>query len=348
MTKNAVAKSWTFTAKGTLGNYNSWQLDGSNSVIATGTGFGDAPDVVVFDRFLGQADGETVDQNADVGTWRAGGNFSYNNRPPIITFDGRKGISHNDPAAGQGTTKFGLGIENLNYVRYTEFSKVGIPAGKTVPGSTVAETFPAVSSLKPFWHNGYGWNGSNGESDIVSWQHSGSGTFYNTGNNIEGSQINGFTTNWAWGKWNSIITIYQPDSPDIQAANGKSNFRLASENGTNVELHDPFACWKSLGDPLPLPLKFDRVGVFAWSGNGTHTDSQIVVTNYYLAIGDNSSKYILVANNSNLALITDFDVIAHDGWSDTRIDFSLSDVEQAIHTHWFIMDDQTILATGAL
>ncbi len=348
MTKNAVSKEWAFTDKGTLNNYNSWQPDGSNSFVATGTGFGVGPTVVMFDRFLGQADGETVNQNADVGSWRAAGNFSFNNRPPIITFDGRKGVSHNDPAAGQGNTRFGLGVENLDYVRFTEFCKAGVPAGKTFPGATVAETFPAVSSIKPNWHNGYGWNGSNGEIDIVTWQHSGSGTFYATGNNIEGHQINGLASAWEWDEWNSVLSIYQPDSPDIQGPNGKSNIRVVNSAGSYVELQDPFACWKSLGDPLPTPFKFDRVGVFAWSGNGTHTDSQFVMTSYYLAVGDNSSKYIALANNVDITLATDIDVICWDAWTDTRVDFTPSDAEIAAHTHWFIMDDQAILATGAL
>jgi hypothetical protein len=351
MAKDIQDQSWSFTATGTNDNYNSWQPNGTNYYTASAGGFGSAPMLAMFDRFKGQDDGEIINQEADVGTWRANGNFSFNNRPPVITFDGRKGVTHNDPASGQGATRYGLGIEGLDYTGAIEFYKLGVPSGKTFPGSTELETFPGVSSLKTTWHCGYGWNGSAGECDLVSLTHSGFGNFKKGGNNIEGHYVGGVGSAWEWNEWNSFLNIYIPDSIDVQGPNGVSNSYLWNSAGRYADERSPYACWQQKTDVIPsmqTPLKFDRVAVLGWSGNGTHTDSQLVMTQYVLYAGDNRGAYILLTNNADPALATNADVIGYISWSNSEVSFEVSDEEMGTNTHWFIYDDLQLIDSGVL
>ena len=318
-----------------------------------GSGFGVGPTVVLFDRFNDQAIGETINTTADIGGWKVDGNAAFNLRPPIVGFGGRNALTHNDPAPGQGWTKYGLdagpdqGIPH--YTRYTEFYKLAVPAGKNFPGAGTPETFPSVSSMKVTWHQGHGLAGVDGTNDLVSLTHVGAGSFQGAGNNIEGQYWNGFGTAWKWDEWNSIVNIYSPDSPDIQGPSGSQNINAWNSAGKFSDINDPWACWKNNGGlPLPTPLRFDDIAVLAWSGNGTHTDSQLVMAQYYLSVGENHEKYLLLANNADLSLATNTDVVAADSWSDIYIQASLSDDEVADNTHYFVMSNQAILATGAI
>ena len=328
----------------------------SGGLVINGSGFGSGPTVVLFDRFSDQEVGETVNTTADIGQWKNGGNSSFPTRPPIVEFLGRKAITHNNPDSGQGATRYGLEAHDFNglpsYDRYTEFYKIGIPAGKTFPGAAVAETFPSTSSMKFTWHQGVSVGGVDGAIDLVSLTHAGSGTFKGEGNNIKGLFWGGLSSAWGWNEFNSVLNIYAPDSPDVQGVNGSHNLNMWNSNQQFSSINDPFACWQenpSSPTPMPTPLEFDIISILAWSGNGdSHADSQLVMERYYLSVGANHEKVLLLANNSSLSLATNVDAIPADTWADTLIEATLSEEEIADNTHYFVMENQTIIKTGAL
>lgn len=362
--KNATPKTFpTITAIGSNDRFNTWQKDGLlTTVLISGSGFGaTAPNVQLFDSFLDQTTGAIVDINARQGTWQVNGNnATYLNRAPIFPYDGRQAVTHNDPALNQGETKYGLSVSfDTDDTGFVVFCKLAVPTGKTFPAAATVETFPLESSMKMNWVTSKDWNGSPTSDDLVAVTHTGSGNFKTEGNNIDGHGLVGLDDMWEWGKWNSILTIYIPDPVDVQGPNGISNTNMWNNNGRYDSINDPFACWQPApaGNGLILPYVFDRNSVFAFTGNGTQTNNQIVMAQFYCAIGTNKSKYILLVNSMGVVSRPDMnaDVVAADLdetltpiWDDGSISYTPTQEEMDNNTHWFLMDNQTILARGRL
>lgn len=321
----------------------------SGQITATGTGFGTGPTVVMFDRFNGQTVGETVNQIADIGAWDAAGPPLRPNRPPIVEFDGRNGVTHNDPT--NGSTRYGLIVTGLpQHTKHFTSFKLGVPTGKYFPGSQAVEAFPSVngSYLKVSWSSGVSSHPSSTSDnpDMCSL------TFVpgarSLGNNITGPYRGSLQSHWVWNKWNTIREFWSPDPSVVDGPNGSYNMNVHNTRGMLSMLTGAFRCFESYGGGLTAQY-FDRVSFLSWSGNADMSNAQLIGGHFYRAIGDNADKHIILGSASTLAACTNaVDVIAPDSWSDTEIKFTPTAEELAANTHYFIMQDQTVLASGAL
>lgn len=323
----------------------------SGQITATGTGFGTGPTVVMFDRFDGQSAGETINQVADIGAWDASGPPLRPNRPPVVEFDGRFGVSHNDPT--NGSTRYGLIVTGLpQHTKYLTSFKIGVPAGKYFPGAQATQTFNTADSVcKVAWHSGLSSHPSAanpGNPDICTLTFTPSVQSVGNNNLGVGRGSTAFRAHFAWNKWNTIVEIHSPDPALVTGPNGTYNMTVHNSNGLYSSLPASYAAFNKSGGTLNA-LYFDRISFLSWSGNADMSNAQLVGGQFYMAIGDNADKYIVLGNASSLAACTDaIDIIAPDSWSDTEIKFTPTAAELADNTHYFIMHDQTVLASGAL
>lgn len=319
-------------------------------VSVNGSGFGVGPEVVLFDRFDDQNLGETVNREAIIGQWNENPPPLLTGRPPIVSFDGRYGVSHNDP--NNGSTRYGLNITNLpQHTKYLHFFKVGVPEGKHFPGGQAPETFNLDdSTFKMTWHAALGDHpaAGTGRPDLVSLTFTPNVT--SVGNNVGGVSrgSSGFRSHWVWNRWNSIREIHSPDSAVVTGPNGKYNLNVHNANGMYSSLPASYAAFQAINGPLNAEY-FDRLSFMSWSGNASMANAQAIFSYAYLAIGLNADKHILLGNAPTLAECTNaVDIVVPDAWTDTKIDFTLTVEELFNNSHYFIMQDQTLLASGEI
>jgi hypothetical protein len=167
----------------------------SNLTVITGQGFGDGPDIILYDDFSGPY-GSPISRDARIGTWDGtrGTYSSYDDEPAALLINETMRQLH---------VNFDPVIEI--FISY----RVVIPAGCSFPHATEPETFPSGSQWKLAWLMD-GERGFMGNDDLVipTW---GNGVYFMIGGNDDAFQLPvgrpGTDTNWfSFKGWNRFST----------------------------------------------------------------------------------------------------------------------------------------------
>jgi hypothetical protein len=295
----------------TISNVSGTVADGQTITIF-GSGFGNGPNVVLYDEFEGGVDGETISAAATVGSWAKVGNPTNPTNAPYYDPVAHSG-SHSMRAVDSDSSR-----ENVATAKFpdtTEFFQswwVQVPAGERFPGAGAPGRFPSkdlgecISCFKMTWISENGlWSGGGNDICLGTWV---AQTMQFQGNDVS-SPVIAYVGNswWRWGKWMRFSVWFKANG----LSNGQGKFRVlaegegwtyANEGISGVMMHTS-------------PYLWNTMNVAGWAG-GT---GYVVYDDYYLATGPNSQARVGIgdaptyAGSKNIALLTPV------SWSDSTI-----------------------------
>jgi len=288
------------------------------TVAITGSGFGGAPNIVIFDDFDNQKS-ENVELNkALIGTWKTGSTFS--SLPKVVDFDGGKAIAVNTP--GTSTPKISqieaLFAEKASSI-FISYS-VTVPEGRFFAGATSDMTFPKGSSWKFTWIL----DGPNGKDGLTKYNvcapsHVGQGNFMLVGNSVGYNYLN-MASSWNWHTKNYMAFGVMPHEAEPQTQNGHVLFQLTGKKESALTINK----FDKPIFPLTNTTSFDRVQFPGWFGNGDFTNFQAYYDDIYVATGRNAYSRVELSNSKDISSSTINLTMPVISWSDTEIVFKLS------------------------
>ncbi|MFD2228568.1 hypothetical protein [Alkalimarinus sediminis] len=310
--------------------------DGKNFIEIHGTGFGVGPNVVLFDTFSKDKEGDQVSLSSpEIGSWS---NFGIYGGKPIITAinNQNNGFLIHDFSNG-GEIKIAQ-LETIFSKDQTEIFMnfdVFIPEGATFPGSSTVNSMPSVSSWKFSWLvDGTGIS-NDGIYDLVVPSHTGRGSFAVGGNE--------FLFDWISSSWFSYkeinrISFWQKANKASPATeNGEYYFRgMSKDEGVFVDNRND----KPIFAPGLVSNSFDRVRFPGWTGNGDQSKSNVIYDNIYVAVGENSLARI------ELGMVSDYNgngmpkIFPPDVWQDNYIKVSLIPEDELVGSYIFVTNAQ--------
>jgi hypothetical protein len=292
-----------------ISNVNGTVAEGQ-TITLFGSGFGNGPNLVLYDEFEGGADGETISVAATVGSWAKVGNPTDPTNAPWYDPVAHSG-SHSMRAADFDGS--GENVASAKFPDTTEFFQswwVQVPAGERFPGAGAPGRFPnkdlgeCVSCFKMTWISENGlWSG--GGSDVVlgSWIN---GSAWIVGNSTPSTILVMGNEWWRWGKWMRISVWLKANG--TSAGQGKVRVLSEGEGWTYVN--------ESISHQMTYdsPYRWNTMNVAGWGAGG-----YLVYDDYYLATGPNAQARVEIgdaptyAGSKNLALLTPV------SWSDGAI-----------------------------
>lgn len=361
-----IVPDWSGTIPVVNGNADSLDTvelipeTGAKTLTIDGSGFGVGPEIVHFDRFIG-THGELIPNNsAEVGGYTGPTvNVIQGDESRYYEFNGR---TYHAARATPSVEDGNVHISGKRFVvpPFNEFRaayRIGIPIGSRWPKKQINEDADITgmsnpSMCKPLW---FGVDGAeadgiqvDGEPDLVI------GSFVEGYTATGGNSVNptraghyGQSGTTEGGKINLTTWYQRPDPTLVSGDNGYMHNMTVGPSVYDVD-HGICKTFQSLNDDISGSNYQYSVGMFnGWFGNdgGNNADIQIISTDLYLAIGPNSGKFILLANNSDRTLATEAYIVPHDNWSDTQIELTGYPWEQL--SHYFVCDENdNTLASG--
>lgn len=329
---------------------------GSGQLVVSGSGFGGAPNVVLFRRFTDGTDLSaipTTPATGDIGTFDSVGSSRYYAMP-----DGKTAYaSYNNDAGTQSILQLSFSAAQKYRVGHSTM----VPVGKYFPNATAVETIPTGSNWKMDWLL-YDGNANNDftEADQAVPNKGNNVAFTSTGNSIQGSSWLTAADVWDWNGWNTFS--YWQDcgaSPQVDASIQQMMISSATIAGSkttgtytvtkNTASFNPTGA-ASGGVLLDANCAYQMIKSNAYFERavGAEADTQAVRRNWYLAIGDNSRQHILLGNAASLSDCTQTAHIPHDSWSDTEVKFTPDEFEYTLFTHYFITKPDGSIVSGGL
>lgn len=289
------------------------------NVTIEGSGFGEGPNIVIFDDFDNRITGSNVDLNkALIGQWRSGSSFA--SPPKVVDFDDGKAIEVNTPSST------GPKISQIEVVFPEKVSSVFISYSVTVPegrffaGSSSDFTFPDRSSWKFTWILD-GPNGIDGltKYNVCAPSHVGKGHFMLVGNSVSYGYYS-IGKSWNWHDKNYMGFGVMPHETQPQTQNGQLIFQHSGKPNSVLlanKLDKPIF-------PLNNTTSFDRVQFPGWFGNGDFSNFQAYYDDIYVATGRNAYSRVELSDSYDIATSTINLTMPVTSWSDTKIIFKLN------------------------
>jgi hypothetical protein len=259
-----------------------------------GSGFGDGPNIVLFDDFSTGAAGLPVDLTLPViGQWSA--SSDYSGVPIIVEQDNSKAMNIHD-----------FGKESLNRIAQLEVvfpEKVNdiflsynviVPSNRYFAGASEDVVFPGVSSWKFTWiADGIGAIGSQTRFNLCIPTHAGNGSFMLQGNSGGLGYVN-VQDNWSWHGKNHFSFGQIPDNDSPTTNNGKVFWSHTSSKGnfSKFTADQPVM-------PSGVTTSFDRVKFPGWFGNGDYSNFDAYYDDIYVAVGDNALARAVLTDSLN-------------------------------------------------
>lgn len=299
----------------------------------TGTGFGSAPTVLIFDRATG-SDYTSYSLTADVGTWSAYETIaSHSSNVRYITTAGRSWLAGrdvdqlNNPSANVCGLRLNTGSKYTEY--YLEY-RVLIPNGRCMPGASPNTNSKTWTDTDSRWKLAWAWNSSypattdtdccyptlvptatlriGGNAMVPNIGTSGTRTAFDIGmfsassENILGTYIKIGSTD---STFDGTLERFQHNGASTTRS-VSTDARVFYQNGT--------------GGPLP-EVGHDVFSFSAWSGNVDQTNVMHVWADMYLAVGSNAQARVYAHNAATLAGSSQvYNVTAcKSAWSNTSI-----------------------------
>ncbi|MDY6824154.1 MAG: hypothetical protein SWH68_10235 [Thermodesulfobacteriota bacterium] len=306
----------------------------------TGCGFGSSgPDVILFDDFSDGTDGETVPDNAVIGSWdsKSKGVITYADNL-LSNGKGARGVG----SSGQLSNRVLFGD---NYSEVFVSSIAYVPDGYSFPSASAEETMPTVSALKHFWvmyDTGYLYKI---EPDIVAPTWVG-GKFYTVASND--APISTFDTNgdvsWVWDepvRW----SLWMKGNGD-QASGSDGAFQAVSSDGQINKRYSDYKAWFNSDHSV---FAWDRMVIPGYVvSSSTYPTHNYVIDDVYVAVGPNANVRVEIGNESDYTACTKMAICTPNSWSDTDVvatvregTFNTGDV-----VYLFIVDKDETPSTG--
>lgn len=335
------------------GGYSTVQ-PAADSVIVSGSGFGSAPNVVLFRRFTEGDDLSaisTTPATGEIGTFDSVGSSRYYTMP-----DGKSAYASFNPDTNTQS------ILQLSFPAARKFRSgfsTMVPVGKYFPGATAVETMSTSSSWKMDWMlMDTDANNDNSEADLCV-PTKGTTTGWQIGGNaVTVGSIGPIADSWSWTDW--VTVSYWQDSDEIDAVNNASTqeFKVCSptiSGGKTTGVHTVSFSVPSFAPTGAATVTHAtafyamvKANAYFSRATGAEAETQAVRRNWYLATGDNSRQCILLGNAAGLTNCTRMDHIAPDSWTDTEVVFTPSAFESSIYTHYHIIKPDGSVVSGAL
>jgi hypothetical protein len=345
MTKNAVAKSWDWSADatGTGGTYNSNQPLGGDKVISIdGTNFGLAPTVIAYAKWTEGAEGEQVPlSSTDVGADFDQGHYGGGLLPNYFTLDGSTGASNRQGGVTTETNVMTGFMKVLpNFDEYLVAYDSGVPDGRHFSSESTPNTLPVISVLKMHWMSDEPLdNPVLADMVAMSWV---GNSFAVGGNNASIAVYS--SAEFAFNKWNGYLS-YIGVGADPFVDNGVVELQQTIPDVgtiTTIKTDAP-----TFGGGATNPY-YNHVNFPAWSGNGDQSLTQHLFRYYYLAVGANARARLELGDNSVYANCFYRRVIPHTSWSATNVTVTTDSKQREKMTHWFITNADGTRQSGAL
>lgn len=323
---------------------------GTESVTITGSGFGVAPNVVLY-RTLDGTPGDTVTTSAPTGEIGA-----FSAATMKYASDGAQGFDSSTQRSLEFTAA-------TSFQRYRIATSLKVPSGKYAPGrdNTGLETWSSDSGWKPVWAMlNAGSNSNQAEADLCIPTHIGNGAHALSGNTVQtGERFWDYETSsakpshhWSWDAWNTYQLICDVGAdPITTAVNQVGYFTSENVSGSVKTTGTRSYAWNFPGyrDPAPTDLidaANARIGVvrynsFARTSNADSSLTQALYRDLYIAAesSDGAGDYrqaCFLGNASTFATCTRIKMKVASAWSNTSVTIAVSSAERLIYTHAFV------------
>lgn len=347
------------------GGYSTVQpVDAGGVVTVSGSGFGAAPNVVLFRRFREGSDGGVISltpPDGEIGTYTTSGLgvLKYYEMP-----DGYTAYAGYDPEHSVAAVLNCLFGENVTELRLSKTEIV--PPGKYFPGASAENTIPTTSTLKHDWLRktiNSGGVGYENEPDLcIPTQTGNTGGLMKLQGNAthpRGTQSEGsYADFWSFADWNTFSFYQKPDVADPVGTPGEFfEFFITSDKinankstGTITKSYSvPAFANSGPGTVVNADAFYTLVRAYSYLTSQGGANTQMVRRNWYAAVGAGVSRQgIMLGNNSAFNDCTLSAWIIPDSWSDTLITFTPDAWESSVFTHYHIIKPDGSVVSGAL
>ncbi len=295
------------------------------SIMITGTGFGEGPTVSVFDNFEGGSDGEEVDpESPTLGSWFAiseqpryldlGDGARSGTKVVLVADSGRAQQIVAGLPAEEGDETFHDGLKAFQEVFY----RYSVKDLENFPGSGGGpESFSDDSSTKDSWlmlgFQGYSEEENDGQGNdlyIPAW----AGSFAISGNNAPKSYWFDLDEIWDFGGWTVMSFYARLDSSDPHGDVAASYFQYFSDRGFRREdIDGPLIA----DEPGGVPPYWDRINIPGWYRDSDNF--RRVMDDMYVAIGPHAQARVELGNASTYSACTKFALLTPSSWTNDEI-----------------------------
>lgn len=265
----------------------------ASEITLTGTNFGPAPKVVLFDNFEhGSKFADLLQSQGNKNNWFSGalpyresdGNIAHRAKDPAQVALGKKGLA-------QVIANF----PDFYKTALVSFS-VKVPKGTTFAGATELKTFPSMSAWKFSWLM----SGPNGFQEANSFDvclptYPGAGNSMLSCNDGTITYLDPIANWWEWDDYNHVtsyikIADVNPNTtPIAYSFESFNNFRHYYKEGDNS---------KYMASAFQLTdFRFDRINIPGWWGNGDNSKFDGLYDNMYVAVGANALARLIVSDS---------------------------------------------------
>lgn len=322
--------------------------------VITGSGFGQGPNVVLFDSMSAGSDGQDVDftNGPEIGQWTgdsaglvagaiAGAKYyAYNDR---LWFAGR------DP---NRLAENAYNMQGLVFVHDTEFTEFRlahrtlIPTGFLMPGTSTPNSNDNVgSNWKQVWAGTpeTGWGPVGTGPDCLFPSLAAANTVKIQGNTISPNKQDGkqLYSNLS-GVSENFFSWYQKPGTGQYTNDGFIEVVRCNDIASARERHgnaNPFAVYNG----SPTKLAYRNLIFNAWIGNApVYSNILMLWSDMYLAVGENSAACVLLGDAPALAGCSNVSIIPPDLWTDTEIRVSPRAWEDHPYAH-LVLSNGTLL-----
>lgn len=317
--------SLTFTVSADALTVDNVQLsDNGRSIIIEGAGFGDGPEVAVYDTFdppgiadagsyvkAGLIAGSAIDERAsELGSWKMG---SYPGRYDTDAYSGSYSARLYKGNIGMQQIKTKFAPSQEVYISYW----VKLSGGETFPGDHVdgERQFSKDSSWKFSWLIDKDYHGKS--SDVCLPTHVGGGTFYLGGNggNLVTSVGNEW---WSWSHWMRISFWLKANELDPTAP-GRIDFITRSQDKGYKKRTYQKPVFTSRGSPAS-DKAYRQVNFPGWIRSLQDDDTDVVYDDIYVAYGQGAVSRVEIANAKKYDEADKIFILPKKKWSETRIE----------------------------
>lgn len=323
---------------------------GSNPTIEiTGSGFGGAPNVIVFDQFeAGTSAGSAIPVTAATqGAWSGiDGVPEYDSLAHSGKFSARTWAG-SPRHMGQFQAKLPDGTTSVLMSYW-----VHIPPGTPFPGQYFSGSnignWSTDSSWKMAWV--YDQSYSGGDADVCLPTHVGYGIFQINGNDgvrfgdAEG-RVGIQPDWWNWNNWMRVTTWLRANASD-PLLDGDWYFNVVSAGKTSYTMSGKKPIFDADGAAIK---QYRNLHIPGWYREQSSQDMRPLYDDIYVAVGPNSAARIELGNASTLSKVTALEIQPVVSWADGKVTVKLNQggIKDLNQAYLYITDQNNVTnATG--
>jgi hypothetical protein len=340
MTINVPDKSITFTAKAPNGKYESTNRNGNKTLTINGTGLlsgGSPPTIAIWREWM---DGNTGTEfplaatGGDIGDFTAG-NYATGIKGKRFTVNDSQGASIREGGFDADVDNRRAGFTKVvdPFTEILVLYSEGVPEGHYFSGTSAVETLPVPSVYKPIWLS----DGPLDDpllADIVYFSYAGVASGWVIDGNQSPESISLGTNSYDFSKFNSR-GCYQKAGADPFLDNGITRAMTSNPNSSTI-----------IKEVLDQPMfahatnaRFTYINGPAWTGEANQDNVLHVHRNYYVAVGGNAGKVVVMGDASTIAACKEVRPLPHSTWTDTKFtSITASSKLREGMTHYFVLD----------